>query len=84
MCYLVEKKFEDMLNRLNTIHECDGRAVKSSGTLLAWLQSKLEGRIQFVKQGLYQSPVLKLQVGVPQGSVLGPLLFAVYCSPVAG
>jgi len=53
------------------------------GTPLAWLQSNLEGRTQFVKLGRHQSPVVKLEVGVPQGSVLGPLLFAVYCSPVS-
>ena len=52
------------------------------GTPLAWLQSYLEGRTKFVKLGRHQSPVVKLEVGVPQGSVLGPLLFAVYCSPV--
>ena len=39
-----------------------------TGTLLAWLQSYLEGRTQFVKLGLHQSPVVKLEVGVPQGS----------------
>ena len=53
-----------------------------TGTSLAWLQSYLEGRNQFVKLGLHQSPVVKLEVGVPQWSVLGPLLFAVYCSQV--
>ena len=33
--------------------------------------------------GQHQSPEATLEVGVPQGSVLGLLLFAVYCSLVA-
>jgi len=51
-------------------------------TVLSWLQSYLSGRSQFVKLGNHQSPAVNLNVGVPQGSVLGPILFAVYCSPV--
>ena len=51
-----------------------------TGAPRVWLQSYLEGRTQFVKLGLHQSPVVELEVGVRQGSALGPLLFAVYCS----
>ena len=53
-----------------------------TGTALAWLRSYLSDRSQFVKLGRHQSPAVRLDVGVGQGSVLGPLLFAVYCSPV--
>jgi len=52
-------------------------------TPLNWLQSDLEGQTQFVKMGQYQSAAIGVDIGVPLGSVLGPLLFAVYCSPVA-
>jgi len=52
-------------------------------TPLSWLRLYLEGRTNFVKLGQHQSLVVGLDIGVPQGSVLGPLLFAVYCSPVA-
>jgi len=54
-----------------------------SGTALSWIRSCLTDRKQFVKLGLRKSPETKLEVGVAQGSVLGPLLFAVYCSPAA-
>ena len=54
-----------------------------SGAVLSWIQSYLEDRKHFVKLSQHRSPEAILEVGVPQGSVLGPLLFAVYCSPVA-
>ena len=53
-------------------------------TPLDWLRPYLSDRERFVKIGQHQSDAVHaLDVGVPQGSVLGPLLFAVYCSPVA-
>jgi len=51
-------------------------------TPLSWLRSHLHDRTHFVKLGQRQSPIVGLDVGVPQGSVLRPLLFVAYCSPV--
>jgi len=53
-----------------------------SGTALTWLHSYLGDQSQFVKLGQHWSPTVSLQVRVPQGPELGPLLFAVYCNPV--
>ena len=50
---------------------------------LRWLRSYLEGWTQFIKMGQHESHATEVDVGVPQGSVLGPLLFAVHCSPIA-
>ena len=53
-----------------------------SGTVLDWFQSYLEGRSFAVSIGNHLSHKLSLKYGVPQGSVLGPLLFTMYLRPL--
>jgi hypothetical protein len=52
------------------------------GTALRWIQSYLTNRTQAVHINSSKSSEVGLSVGVPQGSVLGPLLFLVYLLPL--
>ena len=49
-----------------------------SSRALAWMSSYLSNRRQCVKVGDTLSSNMKCTMGVPQGSVLGPLLFSLY------
>ena len=53
-----------------------------SGSAIGWISSYLTGRVQRVVVGLSQSANTSLSTAVPQGSVLGPLLFSIFTSPV--
>ena len=53
-----------------------------SGTVLRWMKSYLVGRFQRVHLRQRKSEAEPVRWGVPQGSVLGPLLFSLYLTPL--
>ena len=52
------------------------------GVALKWFESYLKDRTQTVQIGSSTSTPVTLKYGVPQGSVLGPILFTMYITPL--
>ena len=48
------------------------------GNSLKWFDSYLSNRKQYIEYGKISTDLLGIKCGVPQGSILGPLLFIIY------
>ena len=62
---------DTLLRRLSVSYGLDGGVHR-------WFRSYLSGRTQFIRSGLSRSALAAVLFGVPQGSVLGPILFILY------
>nr|VZI18958.1 unnamed protein product [Spirometra erinaceieuropaei] len=76
VAYIDFKKAFDSVPHQRLLHKLSRIGVR--GKLLKWIENFLVGRSQTVRLGGQHSAEVTVTSGIPQGSVLGPILFLIY------
>ena len=74
--FLDLRKTFDTIDRKILLQKC--KMYELRGPVYTILESYSKNRKQFVQSGQRKSQMTEVKYGVPQGSILGPLLFIVY------
>lgn len=71
----------DTLNHSKLLYLLENIGIR--GTMLRWFESYLRDRKMVVKIGKSLSSYVNISTGVPQGSILGPVLYLIYTNSIA-